>query len=327
MNHRQRLETVLAGDRPDRVPVALWRHFPVDDQYPELLADATIAFQKAFDFDLVKVTPASSFCTKDWGARDEWRGASEGTRDYTVRVIDRPEDWANLNVLDPSKGYLGAQLDCLHRITVALGPDVPVIQTIFNPLAQAKNLVGGAKLLVHIRQHPDLVKQGLATIAETTRDFIQAAIQTGIAGIFYAVQHAQYHLLTPLEYQSFGSAFDLPILESAQKLWLNMLHLHGENVMFDLFADYPIGILNWHDQETPPDLAEGIRLFRGVVCGGLQRERTLVLGTPEQVRFEAQQAIQATGGRRFILGTGCVVPITAPRANLLTAREAVETVA
>jgi uroporphyrinogen decarboxylase len=31
-----------------------------------------------------------------------------------------------------------------------------------------------------------------------------------------------------------------------------------------------------------------------------------------------------TGGRRFILGTGCVVPITAPRANLFAARNAVE---
>jgi uroporphyrinogen decarboxylase len=49
----------------------------------------------------------------------------------------------------------------------------------------------------------------------------------------------------------------------------------------------------------------------------------MVLGTPEQVRTEARQAIEATGGRRFILGTGCVTPITAPRANLRAAREAV----
>jgi uroporphyrinogen decarboxylase len=325
MNHRERLEKVLLGDQPDRVPVALWRHFPVDDQNPDTLADATIEFQKAFDFDLVKVTPASSFSIKDWGAKDEWHGATEGTRDYTYRVIQHPEDWARLAVLDPEKGYLGQQLACLRRITAALGPDVPVIQTIFSPLAQAKNLIGGGNLVVHLRQYPDQVKQALMTIAETTRSFIQAACQTGIAGIFYAVQHAQYHLLTPLEYQSFGSAYDLLVLEPAQDLWLNMLHLHGEAIMFDLFADYPVGILNWHDQDTPPDLAEGQKRFRGVVCGGLQRERTMVLGNPQEVWAEAQKAIQATNGRRFILGTGCVVPITAPRANLLAARKSVET--
>jgi uroporphyrinogen decarboxylase len=50
----------------------------------------------------------------------------------------------------------------------------------------------------------------------------------------------------------------------------------------------------------------------------------MVLGTPDRVTAEAVQAIQATGGKRFILGTGCVVPITAPRANLVAARQVVE---
>ena len=324
MNHRERLEAVLAGARHDRVPVALWRHFPVDDQEPASLAAATIDYQRSFDFDLIKVTPASSFCIKDWGAKDEWRGASEGTREYTFRIIQRPDDWEQLHVLDVMKGWMGGQLECLRIVTREIGPETPVIQTIFSPLAQAKNLVGNANLLVHIRKHPSELHRGLKTIAETTLRFIEAAEQTGIAGIFYAIQHAQYHLLTEAEYQEFGRAYDFAILEAVKELWLNMLHLHGENVMFDLFREYPIQILNWHDQDTLPSLREGLTIFPGVVCGGLQRERTMVLGTPDQVAAEAQAAIQATEGRRFILGTGCVVPITAPRANLLAARQVVE---
>jgi uroporphyrinogen decarboxylase len=60
-----------------------------------------------------------------------------------------------------------------------------------------------------------------------------------------------------------------------------------------------------------------------VVCGGLQRDRTMVLGTPESVTTEALDAIQQTEGKRFILGTGCVLPIIAPRANIWAARQAV----
>ncbi len=76
MTHRQRMEALL-GDQPlDRVPVALWRHFPVDDQEPESLARAVSDFQDQFDFDLIKITPASSFQIKDWGARDAWTGKS-----------------------------------------------------------------------------------------------------------------------------------------------------------------------------------------------------------------------------------------------------------
>ena len=87
LTHRERLELCLAGEIPDRVPVALWRHFPVDDQIPAGLAAAAINFQRNFDFDLVKYTPASSFCIKDWGSQDQWRGNTEGTRDYTYNVI------------------------------------------------------------------------------------------------------------------------------------------------------------------------------------------------------------------------------------------------
>ena len=42
---RERLEACLSGRLLDRPPVALWRHFPVDDQTPDGLAAATIEFQ------------------------------------------------------------------------------------------------------------------------------------------------------------------------------------------------------------------------------------------------------------------------------------------
>jgi len=105
-----------------------------------------------------------------------------------------------------------------------------------------------------------------------------------------------------------------------------MLHLHGEDIMFDLLADYPIGVMNWHDLDTEPSLVDGLGQFPGAVCGGLRREQTMVLGTPDQVQEEAVQAIRDTAGRRFILGTGCVVPITAPFGNLRAARESVDKV-
>jgi uroporphyrinogen decarboxylase len=324
VSHRQRLENCLSDAHLDRPPVALWRHFPVDDQRPESLAAAVLDFQRAFDFDLVKVTPASSFCLKDWGVDDEWRGATEGTRDYTQVAIHSPEDWSLLKLLDPYRGHLAAQLTCLRLLLKELGAETPVIQTIFSPLAQAKNLVGKERLQVHLRQSPELVHAGLKVITESTVRFIEAARSLGIAGIFYAVQHAQYGLLSAQEFDSFGRAYDLATLEAAKGMWLNLLHVHGENVMFDRVADYPVAIINWHDRDTPPSLTEAQKRFAGAACGGLRREQTMVLGTPEQVAAEAQDAIRATGGRRFILGTGCVLPITAPRANILAARRSVE---
>ena len=324
---RERLETVLSGSKPDRTPVALWRHFPVDDQKPGELTAATLDFQKEFDFDFIKVTPTSSFCLKDWGSTDEWNGTTEGTRDYTKRVIKSSGDWEKLSNLDPYKGYLGEQLTCLQLISSELGSEEdppPFIQTIFSPLSQAKNLVGGDQLLVHLRKYPDLLHAGLKIITENTLNFIEAAVKTGIAGVFYAVQHANYSLLSEPEYLEFGKEYDLKVLAAVQDLWLNVLHLHGENIMFDTFLDYPIEVINWHDRDIEPDLAAAHKTYAGVLCGGLQRQSTMVLGSPVKVMAEARDAIQQTQGIRFILGTGCVLPIIAPRANILAARKSVE---
>jgi len=324
-SHRERLQACITGDSAlDRPPVALWRHFPVDDQSPESLAAATLAYQKQFDFDLVKVTPASSFCLRDWGVEDKWEGDPEGTRRYMKRIIKNPADWEKLPVLSPDSPHLAAQLNCLKMIRNGVEPDTPILQTIFNPLAQAKNLAGGETLIVHLRQHPDAVIRGLEIIAESTKRFILAAMGTGIDGIFYAVQHAQSHLLTVAEFSRFSTPFDVDLLNNADELWCNMVHLHGFNVMFDQVADMPMTILNWHDRETAWSLADGQSHFKGVVCGGLKRE-TVVLGSQAEIRADVIDALQHTNSKRFLLGTGCVVPITAPYGNIMAVRKSVET--
>jgi uroporphyrinogen decarboxylase len=331
LNPRERLQACLKDDPAlDRPPVALWRHFPMDDQDPGTLAAATMDFQSHYNFDLVKVTPASSFSIKDWGAEDVWEGHTEGTRRYTKRVIQKPQDWESLAVLDPVKApHLSAQISCLRQIRPALGPDIPLLQTIFNPLSQAKNLAGGELLIAHLRQYPEAVMKGLQTIAETTRRFVEAAVETGIDGIFYAVQHAQAALLTLEEYQTFGQPLDQITTDPATGLWCNLLHLHGLNIYFDLIAQsmFPgslFPIVNWHDRETPPSLNEAQARFPGVVCGGVS-QKTIVFGDRYQVRQEAAEAIRQTGGRRLLLGTGCVVPVIAPHGNIRVLKEVVTT--
>jgi uroporphyrinogen decarboxylase len=320
-----RLKTAIAGERPDRPPVALWRHFPVDDQSPYDLARATLSFQRLFDFDFVKVTPASSYCLQDWGAQDAWRGATEGTRQYTRRVIHAPVDWEALPELDPRQGFLGMQLDCLRLLHSELGEETPLIQTIFSPLSQAKNLAGETRLIEHLHLAPQAVLKGLETITRVTEGFIREAMACGIDGIFYAVQHATYRHFDPDGYRRFGEPHDLALLEAASGGWLNVLHLHGEALIFELAEDYPVQVVNWHDRETAPGMAAARGQLSGkAVLGGLSREATLVLGSPDDVRAEARRSFEQAGLSGVMLGTGCVTPIHAPWANIWAAREIVD---
>ncbi|HZW03475.1 MAG TPA: uroporphyrinogen decarboxylase family protein [Anaerolineaceae bacterium] len=325
LSHRQRLEHCLAGDRLDRPPVALWRHFPVDDQDPHRLAAAVTAFQGLFDFDFIKNTPASSYSVKDWGAQDQWEGNPEGTRRYLQPAFTTPDDWTRLPLNDPRQGALGESLVTLRLLVKAFSPETPIIQTIFNPLSQAKNLVGKEHLLAHLRQNPDALLAGLKAITENTLRYLEEAKKTGIDGIFFAVQHAQSGLLTVDEFETFCRPFDLRILDAARELWFNVLHLHGENVMFSAVRDYPVQVINWHDRQTEPSLRDALSASSAVLCGGLRQWEAMVLGSAEDVRHEAADAVEQTGGQRFILGTGCVLPITAPYGNIVAARQSVDT--
>jgi uroporphyrinogen decarboxylase len=327
LSHRERMQACIKGDPSlDRPPVALWRHFPIEDQSATSLADATIRFQETYDFDLVKVTPASSFCLKDWGAEDRWEGNIDGTRRYHEYPIKAPEDWDRLKVLDPQKSpHLLEQLTCLKLLKTFFHHDTPIIQTIFNPLSQAKNLAGSITLQHHLQEDNEFLNRGLETISRTTSRFMESCLDIGVDGFFYAIQHARAGELSKEEYLRLGLPFDLATLLPAKNSWCNILHLHGNGIYFDLVKDYSnyIQIVNWHDKETDPTLRAAQDQYEVCVCGGIGLKNVYLLD-PDKLTSEANEALLSTRGKQHILGTGCVTPIITPHSNLISIRRSVE---
>lgn len=316
MDHWQRIEAAIAGGETDRIPVALWRHFPVDDQDAGKLALRTLEWQRAWDFDLVKFMPSGTFSVEDWGAKSAWEGLWNGARAITVPGVSAPDDWRKLPRLDPKKGVLGAQNDALRTAAKALGGSVPILQTVFSPLTTARKLAGDP-MLEHLRQDPEALEEGLRTITDTTVAFAEEAVKAGAHGFFFATQLATTDALTIEEHKKFGIRFDLEFFnEIRKKTRLNMLHIHGENVMFDELAGYPVEMVNWHDRLTPPQLKAALAKFKGALVGGVEERELLVKGSDQAVRVQVRDAIAQTGGRRLVVGPGCVAAIAAPEANI-----------
>ncbi len=326
MNKRERLEKTIAGEATDRVPVALWRHWPGDDQRAADLARSTASFQNTYDWDFIKVTASSNYSVTDYGVQDEWQGNLEGTRSTTRFIINRSLDWTELRPLDPTRGVLGRHLECLRLLPEGLtDPETPILMTIFNPLSQAKHAAGNAVLLRHMRTNPDRLHTALNVFTESTLRFINELRRTPVAGIFYAIQHASYDHMSLEEYQQFGAPYDRKILEALpSNWWFNMVHFHGEAPMFQFATEYPVQSVNWHDQTTEPDLVKGRSQIKGAACGGLSQWGHLHQGTPNTIKDAVREAVMLTNGRRLILSTGCVTMVTTPVSNLRAVREAVE---
>jgi uroporphyrinogen decarboxylase len=326
MNKRERLEKSFAGEATDRIPVALWRHWPGDDQRAADLARSTIEFQQTYNWDFVKVTPAESYLVTDYGLQDEWQGNLEGTRTFVKRVVSRTLDWTNLRPLDPARGSLGRQLETLRLVTDGLrNDDTPIIQTIYSPLTQAAMIAGRDLLVRHIRTSPDRVQTGLNAITESTLRFLDAMKRFPMSGVYYSLGEASYDILTEDEYRIFGLPYDRKILESLQeKWWLNILHLAGDAPMFRLCSQLPVQVVNWRDQDTEPDLAQGKLQFNYAVSGGLSHSQHLHYGTPGSIREQIRAAMAQVNNRRLILSTGSALMATTPLSNIRAVQDAVQ---
>ena len=136
-------------------------------------------------------------------------------------------------------------MKCLGILRDRVGLDVPYLQTIFSLLTQAEHLAGEvvADGAPAARPGP-AVPVGPDPITRTTLAFLDAARACGIAGVFYAAQQATYQRLMDLAGATrLGEPYDRRLLRAASGLWLNMLHLHGEAVMFDVAISYPVQVI------------------------------------------------------------------------------------
>jgi uroporphyrinogen decarboxylase len=321
MTHRELIEAAVRGERPERVPVAVWRHFPGEDQRADRLAQAHIAHFRTYDVDLLKVTPASGYYGDDWGLRAGYKPNREGVRNYTDRPIKKPTDWERLRRLDVSQGLYGRETHAIRLIAEAVGSEVHVLETVFSPLSIARTLAGEQAVVRYLREDPEELHAGLQTIADVTREFVRAVMASGADGVFFSTQMATTDLLTREEYEEFGRPYDLQVLEAAST-GLTFLHIHGVHVMFDLFTDYPVHILNWHARETPPRIAEARSLVSMCLACGIDAWNTLAKKPPAEVAAEVRDAISQTGGRGHIVTTGCVMPVDTPEASIHAAIDA-----
>jgi uroporphyrinogen decarboxylase len=347
---RERIAATLRGAPSDRTPIALWRHFPGADLDSATLADAVAAFQAQYAFDLVKVTFASGFFAEGWGAVMESWDHPEGTRRYPIRLVQEPVDWALVGPLEAEAFH--REIQAIRGVRERVGPDIHVLPTVFSPLSIAREMAGDA-VIEHLRTDPDAVHAALRALATTAADFTAACLDAGADGVFFATQLARRDRLTDVEYETFGVPYDLQVLAAGRGRGPLLLHLHGQEPMFELADRYDADIVNWHDRQTPPSLADGHRRSGRVVLGGID-QALLAHGDPAQVADQVRQAVHALDqagapssgdngagmgagrgegkgagrgegkGAGLIVGTGCVALVTTPEANLTAAREAVE---
>ncbi len=303
----------------DRPPVGAWGHTYHEEWSPDALAAITVERARRFGWDFVKFQPRASCFAEAFGSVYHPSGHRLRAPILIQAAVPDVGSWATVKLVN--RKALDDQVESIGMVARELGPDIPVIQTVFSPITVGGYLVGKSqsRIVRELRKHPEIVGPALDRIAEGLADFSRRSVEAGAAGIFYAVSGYAGRKVMPEEaYRDLVLGYDLAVLNSLPpKAWLNVLHLCGSNLNFGLARDLPAQAVSWsiHNQGNP-SLVEGREAAGRAVMGGLSQRATLVYGPPPRIAEEARRAVEETGGRGLLLAPGCSVPPRVRETNL-----------
>jgi uroporphyrinogen decarboxylase len=319
MTSRERVEAALGMGMADRPPVGAWGHTFREEWSPEALAAITVERARRFGWDFVKFQPRASCFAEAFGSTYHPSGHRLRAPILIQAAVQDLGSWASVKLVN--RKTLDDQVESIGMVVRELGPDVPVLQTVFSPITVGGYLVGKSqsRIVREVRKHPEIVGPALDRIAEGLLDFSRRSVEAGAAGIFYAISGYAGRKVMPEDvYRDLVLPYDLAVLKALpREAWFNVLHLCGSNLNFGLARDLPAQAVSWsvHNQGNP-SLADGREIAGRAVMGGLSQRATLVYGPPPRIAEEARQAVEQTGGRGLLLAPGCSVSPRVRETNL-----------
>lgn len=291
----------VRGEVLDRPPFAVWRHFEDQEQPGRArdLPETLVAFVRRHELDLLKYNPRARYHGEPW--------------DFAWP--DRP--------VDLSHPTFAEMLEGLRLARAALG-DLPIVMTIFTPLAICGGPTGDAVLRA-MAEDPGRLESALEIVSETFAHFAAACVDAGADGIFLAtVTFGSRDRISDADYARFGRPYDVRLLEAVASAPLNVLHVCGARARVLDLADYPhVVAVSWNVHgEGNPALGE----VRGsAVVGGIS-DAALLDADLRRVRGEVRSALTETAGRGWIAAGGCTIPTTSRPENIDATRLALESV-
>jgi uroporphyrinogen decarboxylase len=329
MTSRERVWAAIAGRAVDRPPVSFWGHVYHRESSAADLVDATLESWRAYRWDWVKLNPRKHYHVEPWGVRYRYPGVPDEKPRLESWPIHEAVDWARIRPVPPTGGALGEQIEAVRQLRRALPEDVPIVETVFTPLAVLAEMVETPQVLrSHIDSAPARIDEALSAVTTTFEAYVREVLRAGADGIYLATTDwASRDLMTPDEYRARARPWDLRVLAAASGAPFNVLHVcKSRNLLFEL-GDYPVAAFSWAATDpTNPTLAGARQRLEGGWVGGISQDAALQAPTPDAALAELRDGLEATGGRRWLVAPGCSIPPRTPAANLHAVREAVEAV-
>lgn len=326
MLERDRVLAAMRGQSVDRPPVSFWGHVYHRESSARDLAEHTVERWRRFGWDWIKLNPRKHYHVEDWGVRYRYTGVPGEKPSLERWPVHEAADWDRIGEIPHDAGALGEQLEAVRLVRASVPASVPILATVFTPLAILAELTEPPELLrEHLVREPARIARALEAVTLVFERLAAAYRTAGADGLYLAtVDWGCRRFTSPESLRRWSRPYDLRLLAAAGASPFHTLHVCKDDCLLFEFADYPVGAFSW-DALAPgnPSLAEGLARLPGAVMGGIAHEGALQASGPEAVLEQYRRALVETGGRRWLVAPGCSIPPLSPEANLAALRDEV----
>lgn len=327
MTSLERVETVLKGGVPDRLPVvpqaflfsAETAGYKIGqiNRSPQKMAESHRICQEKYGFDGCVIDVDDATLAEACGARAVFRENEVASVDEKNPALEDLRDIDDLKLPDPMKdGRLCEWLETTSRLIDMIGDHVFVMgRADSGPFSLLCMLRGTENFMCDLlTEDPEVIFHALEWTTEAHVRFAKAQYAVGAHASSMGDALVGPNLISPEMYREFalpsekkvvnqlksiGKPYSVHICGDTSKIIKDMGTLGCDLVEVDWKLD-----LGYARAAVSHDMA---------IMGNVNPSDPLVLGTPVDVDRIVRESIQATKGYRYIISSGCAMgPNTKP---------------
>ncbi len=327
MNSLERVTLALQHKEPDHVPVyplinsvsrkSLGINYAEWSQDPEKCAESIIKATEEIGVDVLCTLVDLSVEAADWGQEIEFPEELAAHPVSKNRLIEKPEDYEKIQVIDPTKT---PRMKDAIRLTKILydkkGQEYPVVAFIFGPFGILSMMRGQAEMFVDClkKDRKPLMHKALRNITETLKQFIKASVDAGAHAVMFDTLYASRTIMSPKMWNEFEGDYIEELCNYVRECGaMVMLHNCGDGIYFKEQLERMAPVAAFSFCHLPPDAEsmEDLKAKYGdkTTLIGMIDPGDIMVMSEDELRAECRRQIDAYAkGGGFILATGCEYP-------------------
>ena len=330
MTSLERVQAVLAGQMPDRVPVipqgfmfsAKTAGYDIGaiNRNPAKMAESHRISQEKYGYDGCVVDVDDATLAEACGAKVIFREQDVASVDEHHPVLEDLREIDDLKMPDPLKdGRICEWLETVERLKAAIGDHVFIMgRADQGPFSLLCLLRGTQEFMVDLlTEDEEVIRHALEWITEAHTRFALAQLKAGAHATSMGDAYASPNLVSPDMYRDFAFPYEQKVVENLRHTGMPYsVHICGDtNRIVPLMGQTGARILEV-DWKVDMGAARKAVPEDVVLMGNLNPSDPLCLGTPDQVRQQAKDIIEATRGKGLILSSGCAMGANTKPENM-----------